>query len=64
MVVLMAESELALLVQEWVFSLKAKHLSPATIRNVVVLPQPVGPSSLTLPRINPWDSCSRSIRQP
>jgi site-specific recombinase XerD len=29
----MAESELALLVQEWVFSLKAKHLSPATIRS-------------------------------
>ncbi len=29
----MAESELALLAQEWVFSLKAKHLSPATIRS-------------------------------
>jgi site-specific recombinase XerD len=30
---LMADSELALLSQEWVFSLKAKHLSPATIRS-------------------------------
>lgn len=29
----MAESELELLVQEWVFSLQAKHLSPATIRS-------------------------------
>ena len=29
----MAESELGLLAQEWVFSLKAKHLSPATIRS-------------------------------
>jgi integrase/recombinase XerC len=31
--VLVSESELALLVQEWVFSLKAKHLSPSTIRS-------------------------------
>jgi integrase/recombinase XerC len=31
----MADSELALLAQEWVFSLKAKRLSPATIRSYV-----------------------------
>ena len=29
----MAESELELLVREWTFSLRAKHLSPATIRS-------------------------------